>query len=126
MILLVKDTVFADDVLFDLYNHNLFRHVSIVSDEEDAFRKISEKISEVDTVYVYLTFPYVDGLKIIRRLKALNEFNFLNIVAVTSSSEEQEMFIQGASYPKVKSLAIEPFDFDTFVYMISQTGINML
>ena len=71
-----------------------------------------------------LKLPKVDGLEVLRRIRAEERTRLLPVVILTSSNEEQDM-IRGYGYG-ANSYVRKPVDFNQFVEAVSQLGLYWL
>ena len=72
-------------------------------------------------VLLDLKLPRVDGLEVLRRLKADERTRTLPVVVLSSSKEEQDIV---RSYELgVNSYIIKPVDFEKFVSAVSELGL---
>jgi two-component system, response regulator len=71
-----------------------------------------------------LKLPKVDGLEVLRRIRADESTRFLPVVMLTSSKQEQDMI---ASYTLgVNSYIQKPVDFNQFIDAVRQLGLYWL
>ena len=71
-----------------------------------------------------LKLPKIDGLEVLRRLRGDDRTKNLSIVALTSSSEEQDLI---DSYDlHVNSYVRKPVDFNQFTEAVAQVGLYWL
>lgn len=71
-----------------------------------------------------LKLPKIDGLEVLRRLREDDRTKNLSIVALTSSSEEQDLI---DSYDlHVNSYVRKPVDFNQFTEAVAQVGLYWL
>lgn len=132
-ILLVEDN--PDDValtLRALKKNNIANQVVVASDGAEALdylfgtgkhsgRDLGEKPA---VVLLDLKLPKVDGLEILRRLRADERTKLLRVVILTSSKEEQDLmngYKLGAN-----SYVRKPVDFVKFVDAVRQLGMYWL
>ena len=128
-ILLVEDN--PNDVeltLRALQKQNLSNKVFVVKDGAEALdfvfatgaysqRKI-EKRPKV--VLLDLKLPKVDGIEVLRRIKADSRTNHIPVVMLTSSREEQDLV---RSYKLgANAYVVKPVDFRSFIDAVRQLG----
>ncbi len=71
-----------------------------------------------------LKLPKIDGLEVLRRLREDERTKHLSVVALTSSSEEQDLI---DSYNlHVNSYVRKPVDFNQFTEAVAQVGLYWL
>ena len=120
-ILLVEDNVNdAELTLRALKKNNLANHVHLVKDGEEALEFIFATGQYIDrnilnlprVILLDLKLPKVDGLEVLRQVKADDRTKMIPVVVMTSSQEEQDMV---ESYKLgVNSYIVKPVDFDKF------------
>jgi two-component system response regulator len=71
-----------------------------------------------------LKLPKMDGLELLRRIRADERTRLLPIVILTSSKEEQDR-IKGYGYG-ANSYVRKPIDFNQFVEAVNQLGLYWL
>lgn len=72
-------------------------------------------------VLLDLKMPKVDGLEVLRQMKADPELKHVPVVMITSSREEQDLI---RSYQLgVNAYVVKPVDFQQFVQSIKQLGV---
>jgi two-component system response regulator len=132
-ILLVEDN--PDDValtLRALRNANLANHIQVVNDGAEAldfiFCEGAHSGRNADNgpkvILLDLKLPKVDGLDVLRRLKADARTKFIPTVVLTSSKEQNDVV---ASYNLgVNSYIVKPVNFETFVTAVQQLGMYWL
>src|SRR4029450_2076876 len=68
-----------------------------------------------------LKLPKIDGLEVLRQMKADEKLSLIPVVVLTSSREERDMV---ASYKLgVNAYVVNPVDFHEFVNAIKELGI---
>ncbi|MCK5330912.1 MAG: response regulator, partial [Candidatus Marinimicrobia bacterium] len=132
-ILMVEDNATdAELVLRAFKKHNLANHVHWVKDGEEALDFIFSRGEYCDRkenqrpklVLLDLKLPKVDGLEVLRQMKADDNTKVIPVVVLTSSEEEQDMV---DSYRLgVNSYITKPVDFDKFVESVSELGLYWL
>jgi len=129
-ILLVEDN--PNDVeltLRALQKRNLSNKVFVVKDGAEALdfifasgaysqRKV-EKRPKV--VLLDLKLPKVDGIEVLRRIKADSRTSPIPVVMLTSSQEERD--VVNSYNLGVNSYIVKPVDFSSFVHAVSELGI---
>ncbi len=129
-ILLVEDN--PNDVeltLRALQKQNLSNRVFVVKDGAEALdfifasgaysqRKV-EKRPKV--VLLDLKLPKVDGIEVLRRIKADSRTSPIPVVMLTSSQEERD--VVNSYNLGVNSYIVKPVDFSNFVHAVSELGI---
>lgn len=132
-ILLVEDN--PEDVeltLRALRKHNLANNVLVLKDGAEALDYIfgsgayaGHKVKNGPRVILLdLKLPKVDGLEVLRRVKADERTRMIPVVVLTSSREERDVV---ESYRLgVNSFITKPVDFDQFIKCISDLGLYWL
>ena len=75
-------------------------------------------------VLLDLKLPKVDGLEVLRQVRADARFNILPIVAMTSSTEQEDLLRSYAA--GVNSYVRKPVDFDQFTRAVREIGMFWL
>jgi len=132
-ILLVEDN--PNDLelaLHALRKNNLANHIEIVRDGAEALEYIfatgayaQRNIDDVPQVILLdLKLPKVDGLEVLRRIKADDRTKAIPVVILTSSQEERDIV---ESYQLgVNSYITKPVDFEQFTEVVRQLGLYWL
>ncbi len=132
-ILLVEDN--PNDVeltLRSLKKVNIANKIFVVNDGAEALELLfgtgKHQDQQVDrkpkVILLDLKLPKVDGLEVLRRVKADERTKFIPVVVLTSSKEEQDMI---ESYRLgVNSYIVKPVDFDKFVEAVGNLGLYWL
>jgi two-component system, response regulator len=132
-ILLVEDN--PDDealTLRALRKNNISNQVVVAHDGVEALdylfgtgihagRDVSE---QPQVVLLDLKLPRIDGLEVLRRLRADERTRFLPVVVLTSSKEEQDV-INGYKFG-CNSYVRKPVNFDEFLEAARQLGLYWL
>jgi CheY-like chemotaxis protein len=131
----LKRILLAEDNLEDveltlaaLEGCHLANQVMVVRDGADAmdylYRRNSYKgRSDAHPVVVFLDIkmPKVDGVEVLRQIKADPELQMIPVVMVTSSREQQDLL---RSYQLgANAYVVKPIDFDQFVDAIQELGL---
>jgi two-component system, response regulator len=133
MILLVEDN--PDDealTMRALKKHNIGNKVFVVRDGAEAldFLFCTGKYSDRDpndtpqVTLLDLKLPKIDGLEVLRRLRADKRTQLLPIVILTSSNEEQDL-IEGYKNG-ANSYVRKPVDFNEFLEAVRELGLYWL
>jgi CheY-like chemotaxis protein len=129
-ILLVEDN--PNDVeltLRALQKQNLAGKVFVVKDGAEALEFIfatgafaQRKMEhQPKVVLLDLKLPKVDGIEVLKRIKADERTRYTPVVVLTSSQEERDVV---ATYNLgVNSYIVKPVDFGNFVHAVSELGI---
>lgn len=132
-ILLVEDN--ADDVALALRafrQNKIANEVTVIGDGAEALDylfargKYSESAAEPlpEVVLLDLKIPKVEGLEVLKELRAHNRTHLLPVVILTSSREESDM-VAGYSLG-ANSYIQKPVDFTQFTEAIRQLGMYWL
>jgi len=133
VILLVEDN--ADDealTLRALSRNNISNAVVVARDGEEALHYLlctgpyagRNPAEQPALVLLDLKLPKVDGLEVLRRLRAHSETSLIPVVILTSSREEHDRlhgYQNGAN-----SYVRKPIDFSHFVETVRQLGLYWL
>jgi len=133
MILLVEDN--PDDEALTvraLKKNNIVNDLAIVRDGEEALDFLfctgiysSRNPQELPQVILLdIKLPKLDGLEVLRRIRANEKTRLLSVVILTSSKEEQDV-IRGYSLG-ANSFVRKPVDFNQFVEAVRQLGLYWL
>ncbi|MFT3933967.1 MAG: response regulator [Chitinophagaceae bacterium] len=129
-ILLVEDNEYeADLTIRSLQKHNLTNKLVHVDDGEEALDIIFSRGAyaankgplQPKLILLDLKLPKVDGLEILRQLKANEETRQVPVVVLTSSKEESDIV---ESYRLgVNSYIVKPVNFESFTKAIAEVGL---
>ncbi len=133
IILLVEDN--PDDVeltLLSLQKHNISNEVVVVRDGAEALDYLFTTGAYADrdrsimpaVILLDLKLPKIDGMEVLRRLRADKRTKLLPVVILTSSKEEQDIlngYKLGAN-----SYVRKPVDFNQFSDAVKQLGLYWL
>ncbi len=131
-ILLVEDN--PDDVeltLHGLRRERLANNIQVVRDGEEALeflfcrgRYADRADNRLRLILLDLKLPKVDGIEVLRRIKADERTRTIPVVVLTSSREEQDVV---ATYNLgANSYIQKPVDFDKFRGTVKQVGLYWL
>lgn len=132
-ILLVEDN--PDDVELTLRafkKNNILNEVMVAKDGAEALDYLfgtgvyaGRDLSVMPQVILLdLQLPKVDGLEVLKRLRADERTKLLSVVILTSSREEKDL-INGYKLG-ANSYIRKPVDFDQFAYAVRQLGLYWL
>ena len=133
MILLVEDNKTDEDLTVRAFKkNNLQNELKIVRDGAEALNFLfgTEQYAGRDLgvmphlILLDLKLPKIDGLEVLRRIRADPRTKLLPVVVLTSSQEEQDLvksYSLGAN-----SYVRKPVDFTEFVGAVSQLGCYWL
>ena len=129
-ILLVEDNPHdAELTLYALKKYNVANHIDIARDGTEALDYVfctgayAHRRIENDpkVVLLDLKLPKVDGLEVLRRIKADPRTRTIPVVVLTSSREERDVV---ESYQLgVNSYIVKPVDFEQFIEAVRQLGL---
>ena len=121
-ILLVEDNPNdAEMTLRALRRNNLVNRVHWVKDGAEALDFLSSNEKKPKLVLLDLKMPKVDGIEVLRRLKAEESTRTLPVVVMTSSNEERdvaETYRLGAN-----SYIVKPVEFEAFLETVAKIGL---
>jgi two-component system response regulator len=131
-ILLVEDT--EDDIELTrraLKKNNLTNPLVIARDGQEALDYLlggkdgAQGVNDLPAIVLLdLKLPKVDGLEVLRRLRAERRTRLLPIIILTSSREERDLvegYTNGAN-----SYIRKPVDFEQFIEAVRQLGLYWL
>jgi len=125
-ILLVEDN--PDDAelaIRALRKSNLANHLLHLLDGEEALEFLfNAQNSKPKLVLLDLKMPKVDGIEVLRRLKADERTRSIPVVMLTSSKEERD--IVETYQLGVNAYIVKPLDFDQFGKAVGQLGLFWL
>jgi two-component system, response regulator len=121
-VLLVEDS--EDDAALTiraLKKHNLANHLLHLRDGEEVIDFLFERHDSFPKLILLdLKMPKVDGIEVLRRLKADEKRKVIPVVILTSSKEERDIV---ESYKLgVNAYIVKPVDFDQFAKAIVKVG----
>jgi CheY-like chemotaxis protein len=130
-ILIVEDNPHDLELtLRSLKRHNLANHVQVAPDGEEALQFLfgegqfaGRNISLMPRLLLLdLKLPKVDGLEVLRVIKADDRTKAIPVVVLTSSREDQDVV---ESYRLgVNSYIVKPVDFDKFADSVASLGCS--
>lgn len=125
-ILLVEDSIDdAELAIRALRKNNLANHLVHVKDGQEALDFLFDENNMLPRIILLdLKMPRVDGIQVIRILKADEKRKVIPIIMLTSSKEERDII---ETYQLgVNAYIVKPVDFDNFVNTVTQLGLFWL
>src|SRR5258708_7724199 len=129
-ILLIEDNPYeAELTIRSLKKHNLANNLVHIDDGADALDFIFAKgkyngrdsIRHPKLILLDLKLPKVDGLEILRQLKADERTRGIPVVVLTSSKEEKDVI---DTYKLgVNSYIVKPVNFESFAKAVAEMGM---
>lgn len=129
-ILLVEDNPDDEELtLLALNDVNLVNHVQVVRDGAEALDYLFAQgqyahrsaDASLTLILLDLKLPKVDGLEVLKRIKADSKLQRVPVVVLTSSREEQDII---KSYNLgANSYIVKPVDFEQFTQSVHQVGL---
>jgi two-component system response regulator len=132
-VLLVEDNMHdAEMTIRSLKKVNLANNLVHVKDGEEALEFIfaqgkfagRDLVNAPKVILLDIKMPKVDGIEVLRRIKADEGTRCIPVVIMTSSKEELDIV---SSYELgVNSYVVKPVDFEGFAKAVSQLGMYWL
>jgi two-component system, response regulator len=132
-VLLVEDNMHdAEMTIRSLKKVNLANNLVHVKDGEEALEFIfaqgkfagRDLVNSPKVILLDIKMPKVDGIEVLRRIKADEATRCIPVVIMTSSKEELDIV---SSYALgVNSFVVKPVDFEGFAKAVSQLGMYWL
>jgi two-component system, response regulator len=121
-ILLAEDNAAdAEMTLRALRRNNLANKVHWVKDGEQALEFMAQAAPHPKLILLDIKMPKVDGIEVLRRLKADAALRMVPVVVMTSSNEERDVV---ESYRLgVNSYIVKPVQFDAFLETVAKIGL---
>lgn len=131
-ILLIEDNLHDVELaLHALEKNNLANRIQIVRDGAEALEFLfcegqyssrqTGPMNQPRVILLDLKLPKIDGLEVLKRLKADERTRSIPVVMLTSSAEERDVV---ESYRLgVNSYIVKPVDFDQFTEAVRQLGM---
>lgn len=121
-ILLVEDNPHdAELAIRALKKNNLANNLVHLEDGQEALDYLYNENNEMPRLILMdVKMPRVDGIEVLRRLKADEKKKIIPIVMLTSSKEDKDII--EAYNLGVNAYIVKPVDFDQFVKAVAQLG----
>jgi two-component system, response regulator len=124
-VLLIEDN--PDDVSLTLRafkKSNILNEVVVARDGEEALETLFSSPAPPQLILLDLKLPKVDGLEVLRKIRADDRFRMIPVVILTSSKEEKDL-IEGYSLG-ANSYIQKPVDFEQFIEASRQLSLYWL
>jgi two-component system, response regulator len=120
-ILLVEDNPNdAELTLRALRKNEMGARVAIARDGAEALDYIFKSEQKPKVIFLDLKLPKIDGIEVLRRIRADQSTKAIPVVVLTSSQEERDI---SATYKLgVNSYVVKPVEFDKFYKTVSDLG----
>lgn len=114
--------------LSSLAEHNLSNQVAVARDGAEALDYLYRRGEYADrpaahpvVIFLDLKMPRVDGLEVLRQIKADPELKNIPVVVLTSSREDEDLL---NSYDcGTNAYVVKPVAFEAFVEVVKQLGL---
>jgi len=119
----------ADLTMRALKKHNVTNNIVWVKDGEEALNYLFSEVGNTDksvkktpkVILLDLKMPKVDGLTVLKEIRANKETKLIPVVIMTSSQEESDI---AESYDLgANSYIVKPVDFKKFMDSIAEVGL---
>jgi two-component system response regulator len=133
LVLLVEDSQRDEElILRALHKHNIRNEVVVMRDGAEALDYLfatgphagRNKTEQPTVVLLDLKLPKIDGLEVLRRIRADERTKLLPVVVLTSSKEDKDRVAGYAS--GANSFVRKPIEFAEFSDAIGQVGLYWL
>jgi two-component system, response regulator len=123
ILLIEDDPDDAELTIHALKKHNLVNHLSHIDDGEKALHFLSEGGTEhPKLILLDLRMPKVDGITILKTLRADPDRKKIPVIALISSKEGKG-YLESHQI-KADAYIIKPLDFKKFLTAVSEIGLN--
>ncbi|MGH2875805.1 MAG: response regulator [Gaiellaceae bacterium] len=129
-ILLVEDNPNDLELAMHAFRkHNLANRVEVARDGQEALDYLlgsdgRQPAPQPKLILLDLKLPRVDGLEVLRRVRAEPSLRFAPVVVLTTSREDRDL-VESYSLG-VNSYIVKPIDFDKFVETVQALGFYWL
>ena len=115
-----------------LRKHNLANNVHVVRDGAEALDFVfatgayagRSMLHKPKVILLDLKLPKVDGIEVLRKIKADDRTKVIPVAVLTSSREDQDL--QACYTLGVNSYIVKPLEFESFVKAVSDLGLYWL
>jgi two-component system response regulator len=124
-ILLVEDNPDDEELtLLALRESRVANRVDVVRDGEEALRYLLGGAQVPQLVLLDLKLPKIDGLQVLKRIRAERRTAFVPVVVLTTSNEERDLIESYAG--GANSYIRKPVDFERFSRAIRELSVYWL
>ena len=131
-ILLVEDNpAHAELVMRSFENHRVANHIVHLSDGEAALEYLfkrgsfaKETAPRPHVILLDLRLPRVDGLDVLKEIKASEDLRSIPVVVLTTSEAERD--VAKAYEQHANSFVVKPLDFSLFTELMKELGFYWL
>lgn len=127
-ILLIEDNPMDRDLTIRAFKKRRLANAIVVArDGEEALACVTQWAADAPlpvVILLDLKLPKVDGLEVLRHIKAHPQWRALPVVALTTSTETTD--IEAAYQLGVNSYIVKPVDFDKFLEVAGQIDLYWL
>ena len=128
-ILLVEDNPYeAELAIRGLKKHNFANNLHHIDDGAEALDFIfsrgkyqNQSIEAPKLILLDIKLPRIDGIEILRQIKANDKTRSIPVVVLTSSKENQD--VKACYELGVNSYIVKPVDFDSFAKAVAELGM---
>ncbi len=133
LILLVEDTAdHAEMVIRTLKENGVVNRIVWVKDGEEALDYLYHRGRYADAaanprpnlILLDLRLPKVDGLDVLKTVRADRDFDLVPVVILTASAQEKDMLVAGKNH--ANSFVVKPVGFDEFNKLVRELGFYWL
>jgi two-component system response regulator len=124
-ILLVEDNPNdAELTMRALRKTDMGARVAIMRDGAEALEYLSSNRPKPKVIFLDLKLPKIDGIEVLRRVRADERTHSIPVVVLTSSHEERD--ITECYKLGVNSYVVKPVEFDRFYKAVADLGMYWL
>ena len=128
-LLLIEDNTADVELTLHVFRkHNFTNHIHVVCDGAEALEWIFGAARDVaripKLILLDLKLPKVNGLEVLARIKSDPRTKRIPVVVLTSSREDQDLFL--CYELGVNSYIVKPVDFGQFTEAVRQLGMYWL
>ena len=98
--------------------------LAIVRDGAEALEYLSSDRPKPKVIFLDLKLPKIDGIEVLRRIRAEDRTRSIPVIVLTSSQEERD--ISDCYKLGVNSYVVKPVEFDKFYKAVGDLGVYWL